>query len=38
MWAVPALQINRVGLQLYTVREQMEKDFEGTLGQVAKIG
>jgi sugar phosphate isomerase/epimerase len=27
-----------VGLQLYTVREQCEKDFEGTLKQIAAIG
>jgi len=36
--AAPAHQISRVGLQLYTVRDQMKSDFEGTLGQVAKIG
>lgn len=28
----------RVGLQLYTVRDAMEHDFEGTLRQVAKLG
>src|SRR2546423_623599 len=38
MWAAPAHQIGRVGLQLYTVRDQMKSDFEGTLAQVAKIG
>jgi sugar phosphate isomerase/epimerase len=27
-----------VGLQLYTVREQCEKDFEGTIKQIAVIG
>jgi len=27
-----------IALQLYTVRDQMEKDLEGTLAQVAKIG
>lgn len=27
-----------VGLQLYTVRNELEKDFEGTLAQVAEIG
>jgi len=26
---------DRVGLQLYTVRHQMEKDFEGTIARVA---
>lgn len=27
-----------VGLQLYTVREQLEKDYDGTLAKVAAIG
>jgi sugar phosphate isomerase/epimerase len=27
-----------IGLQLYTVRDQMQKDFSGTLAQVAAIG
>ncbi|MEP7000224.1 MAG: sugar phosphate isomerase/epimerase [bacterium] len=27
-----------VGLQLYTVRDLLEKDFEGTLGKIAQIG
>jgi sugar phosphate isomerase/epimerase len=30
--------IDRVGLQLYTVRELMKQDFEGTVAGVAKIG
>ncbi|MFP5263549.1 MAG: sugar phosphate isomerase/epimerase family protein [Blastocatellia bacterium] len=30
--------IRKVGLQLYTVRKELEKDFEGTLGKVAAIG
>ena len=30
--------IDRVGLQLYTVRELMKHDFEGTVAGVAKIG
>lgn len=30
--------IERVGLQLYTLRREMEKDFEGTLDKVAAIG
>ena len=29
---------NHIGLQLYTVRDLLEKDFEGTLEQVARIG
>jgi sugar phosphate isomerase/epimerase len=28
----------RIGLQLYTVRDLLEKDFEGTLEKVAQIG
>lgn len=28
----------RIGLQLYTVRDLLEKDFEGTLERVAQIG
>jgi sugar phosphate isomerase/epimerase len=30
--------IDRVGLQLYTVRTEMGRDFEGTLARVAAIG
>jgi len=30
--------ISRLGVQLYTVRTEMEKDFDGTLGRVAAIG
>ena len=30
--------IDRVGLQLYTVRSEMQRDFEGTLARVAAIG
>jgi sugar phosphate isomerase/epimerase len=30
--------IQRVGVQLYTVRADLEKDFEGTLAKVASIG
>lgn len=29
---------NQIGLQLYTVRDLLEKDFEGTLARVAEIG
>ncbi|MEO8336220.1 MAG: sugar phosphate isomerase/epimerase [bacterium] len=29
---------NNIGLQLYTVRDQLEKDFDGTLAKVAQIG
>jgi sugar phosphate isomerase/epimerase len=33
-----AARIERIGLQLYTVRHQLEKDFEGTLATVAAAG
>jgi sugar phosphate isomerase/epimerase len=31
-------KIDSIGLQLYTVRREMERDFEGTLNKVAAIG
>src|SRR5213076_2131060 len=31
-------KIERVGLQLYTVRHEMEKDVEGTIARVAASG
>ena len=31
-------RISRIGLQLYTVRDLMKSDFEGTIAQVAKVG
>jgi len=34
----PARKLDRVGIQLYTVRDQMKKDFEGTLTAIAGIG
>jgi sugar phosphate isomerase/epimerase len=37
-WAADAHHIDRVGLQLYTVRDLMKQDFEGTLAKVAQIG
>ena len=33
-----AARANHIGLQLYTVRDQLEKDFEGTIERVAQIG
>src|ERR687898_147948 len=33
-----AKKIQRLGMQLYTVRTEMEKDFAGTLAKVAAIG
>jgi sugar phosphate isomerase/epimerase len=38
-WAADAAHhIDRVGIQLYTVREAMKKDFEGTIAKVATTG
>src|SRR2546427_1173044 len=34
----PRRKLDRIGLQLYTVRHQMEKDFEGTIARVAATG
>src|SRR5215213_1002398 len=31
-------KLSRIGMQLYTVRRELEKDFEGTLKQVAALG
>jgi len=33
-----ARRLDKVGIQLYTVRDQMKADFEGTLAHVAEIG
>ncbi len=33
-----AERLRTIGLQLYTVRRDLEKDFEGTLSQVAEVG
>src|ERR1700682_809546 len=38
VWAAEGHHIERVGLQLYTVRDLMKKDFEGTIAKVAQIG
>ena len=37
-WSAETHHIDRVGLQLYTVRDLMKQDFEGTLAKVAQIG
>ncbi|MGB2591672.1 MAG: sugar phosphate isomerase/epimerase [Candidatus Acidiferrum sp.] len=38
-WAAETThEIKRVGLQLYTVRNEMPKDFEGTIAKVAETG
>src|SRR5262245_65175590 len=31
-------KIDKVGIQLYTVRDQMKADVEGTLARIAQIG
>jgi sugar phosphate isomerase/epimerase len=37
-WAAAEHKIDKLGVQLYTVRDQMKADFEGTLAKVAAIG
>jgi sugar phosphate isomerase/epimerase len=37
-WAAGEHKIDKIGVQLYTVRDQMKQDFEGTIARVAKIG
>lgn len=36
--AAPRRKLNRIGLQLYTVRDQMKADLPGTLARVAAVG
>jgi len=36
--AARAARLDKVGIQLYTVRDQMKADFEGTLAHIAEIG
>jgi sugar phosphate isomerase/epimerase len=36
--AAPGARIPRPGIQLYTVRNEMQKDFRGTLAALAKMG
>jgi sugar phosphate isomerase/epimerase len=38
LWAAAEHKIDRVGVQLYTVRDLMKDDFEGTIAKVAEIG
>jgi sugar phosphate isomerase/epimerase len=38
LWAGVAHEINRVGIQLYTVRNEMKQDFDGTIAGIAQIG
>jgi len=37
-WAAGDHKIDKVGVQLYTVRDLMQSDFDGTIAKVAKIG
>jgi sugar phosphate isomerase/epimerase len=37
-WAAADRRIEKIGLQLYTVRDQMKADFDGTIAKVAAIG
>lgn len=37
-WAAADHRIQNLGVQLYTVRDQLKQDFDGTLSKVAAIG
>src|ERR671929_959096 len=37
-WAADEHKIDKIGLQLYTVRDAMKKDMEGTIAKVAQTG
>jgi sugar phosphate isomerase/epimerase len=37
-WAATEHKIEKIGVQLYTVRDQMKADFDGTIAKVAQIG
>ena len=37
-WTAREHKIEKIGLELYTVRDAMQKDFEGTLRAVAELG
>lgn len=37
-WAAGEHKIDKIGVQLYTVRDLMKNDFEGTIAKVAQIG
>ena len=37
-WAAGEHKIDKIGVQLYTVRDLMKNDFEGTIGKVAQVG
>jgi len=37
-WSAAERRIDNIGLELYTVRDLLKQDFEGTIAKVAKIG
>ena len=37
-WAAGEHKINKLGVQLYTVRDLMKEDFDGTIAKVAATG
>ena len=37
-WAAAEHRVQKIGLELYTVRAALEKDFAGTIARVAKVG
>jgi sugar phosphate isomerase/epimerase len=37
-WAAAEHRVEKIGLELYTVRDALDKDFEGTIARVAKVG
>lgn len=37
-WAAGGHRIEKVGVQLYSVRDQMKADFDGTIAEVASVG
>jgi sugar phosphate isomerase/epimerase len=37
-WAAAERRVGKIGVQLYTVRDAMAQDFDGTLAKVAAIG
>ena len=37
-WSADQHRIEKIGLELYTVRDALKQDFQGTISRVAKIG
>jgi sugar phosphate isomerase/epimerase len=37
-WAATEHRVKKIGVQLYTVRDQLKADFDGTIAKVAAIG